>query len=78
MIATIKIISSRQHTYWLLNLILLTSLLNSHIFCACVMIHEYMHHWHWGYAVAELVTALCYKPEGRGFESRRCGIFQFA
>jgi hypothetical protein len=24
----------------------------------------------WGHAVAELVEALCYKPEGRGFESR--------
>jgi hypothetical protein len=23
-----------------------------------------------GYAVAKLVEALCYKPEGRGFESR--------
>ena len=25
-----------------------------------------------GYAVAELVEALCYKPEGRGFDSRWC------
>jgi hypothetical protein len=24
----------------------------------------------WGHAVALLVEALCYKPEGRGFESR--------
>jgi hypothetical protein len=23
-----------------------------------------------GYAVAQLVEALCYKPEGRGFDSR--------
>ena len=25
-----------------------------------------------GYAVAQLVEALCYKPEGRGFDSRGC------
>ena len=25
-----------------------------------------------GYAVAQLVEALRYKPEGRGFDSRRC------
>jgi hypothetical protein len=25
-----------------------------------------------GYAVAQLVEALCYKPEGRGFDSRWC------
>ena len=25
-----------------------------------------------GYAVAQLVEALCYKPEGRGFDSQRC------
>jgi hypothetical protein len=24
------------------------------------------------YAVAQLVEALCYKPEGRGFDSRWC------
>jgi hypothetical protein len=24
----------------------------------------------WGYAVAYLVEALCYKPDGRGFDSR--------
>jgi hypothetical protein len=24
----------------------------------------------WGHAVAELVEAPCYKPEGRGFDSR--------
>jgi hypothetical protein len=29
------------------------------------------------HAVAYLVEALCYKPEGRGFESRRGGFFQF-
>ena len=27
---------------------------------------------HEGYAVAQLVEALRYKPEGRGFESRWC------
>jgi hypothetical protein len=26
----------------------------------------------WGNAVAQLVEALCYKPEGRGFGSRWC------
>ena len=26
----------------------------------------------WGYAVAQLVDALRYKPEGRGFVSRWC------
>jgi len=26
----------------------------------------------WGHAVAELVEALRYKPEGRGFNSRWC------
>ena len=26
----------------------------------------------WGYAVAQLVEALRYKPEGRGFDSRWC------
>jgi hypothetical protein len=26
----------------------------------------------WGYAVAQLVEALCYKPEGCGFDSRWC------
>ena len=26
----------------------------------------------WSYAVAQLVEALCYKPEGRGFDSRWC------
>jgi len=26
----------------------------------------------WGHAVAQLVEALRYKPEGRGFYSRRC------
>ena len=25
-----------------------------------------------GYAVGQLVEALCYKPEGRGFDSRWC------
>jgi hypothetical protein len=25
-----------------------------------------------GYAVAQLVEAVCYKPEGRGLDSRRC------
>ena len=25
-----------------------------------------------GHAVVELVEALCYNPEGRGFDSRRC------
>jgi len=25
-----------------------------------------------GHAVAQLVEALCYKPEGRGFDSRWC------
>jgi hypothetical protein len=25
---------------------------------------------YWGHAVAQLVEALCYKPEGRGFDSR--------
>jgi hypothetical protein len=29
------------------------------------------------YAVAELVEALCYKPEGRRIESRWGGFFQF-
>jgi hypothetical protein len=28
----------------------------------------------WEYAVADLVEALCYEPEGRGIESR-CGVF---
>jgi hypothetical protein len=28
-----------------------------------------------GHAVAKLVEALCYKPEGRGFESRLGGFF---
>jgi hypothetical protein len=27
------------------------------------------------FAVAQLVEALCYKPEGRGFDSRWCQIF---
>jgi len=27
---------------------------------------------HLGHAVAQLVEALCYKPEGRGFDSRWC------
>ena len=26
----------------------------------------------WGHAVAQLVEALSYKPEDRGFDSRRC------
>jgi len=26
----------------------------------------------WGHAVAQLVEALCYKSEGRGFDSRWC------
>jgi hypothetical protein len=26
----------------------------------------------WEYAVAQLVEALCYKSEGRGFDSRWC------
>jgi hypothetical protein len=30
-----------------------------------------------GHAVAHLVEALCYKPEGRGSESRCGGFFQF-
>jgi hypothetical protein len=29
----------------------------------------------WGHAVAYLVEALCYKPEGRGFEPRWGGFF---
>jgi membrane-associated PAP2 superfamily phosphatase len=29
-----------------------------------------------GHAVAWLVEALCYKPEGRGFDSRHHWIFQ--
>jgi hypothetical protein len=32
----------------------------------------------WGHAVAYMVEALCYKPEGLGFDSRRGHwIFQF-
>ena len=26
----------------------------------------------WGHAVVQLVEALCYKPEGHGFDSRWC------
>jgi len=28
--------------------------------------------FYWGHAVAQLVEALCYKSEGRGFDSRCC------
>jgi hypothetical protein len=31
----------------------------------------------WGHVVAQLVEALCYKPDGRGIESRWGGFFQF-
>jgi len=35
--------------------------------------HTHTHtHTHMGYAVAQLVEALRYKPEGRGFDSRWC------
>jgi len=35
---------------------------------------EYSHSYKntWGYVVAQLVEALRYKPEGRGFDSRWC------
>jgi hypothetical protein len=29
-----------------------------------------------GYAVAQLAESLCYKPEGRGFDSRWCQSFR--
>jgi hypothetical protein len=32
--------------------------------------NPYIHGGGGGHAVAELVEALCYKPEGRGFDSR--------
>jgi hypothetical protein len=28
-----------------------------------------------GHAVLQLVEALCYKPEGRGFDSRWCNFY---
>jgi hypothetical protein len=31
---------------------------------------ENPHVFLWGHAVTYLIEALCYKPEGRGFESR--------
>jgi len=31
-----------------------------------------MAHRRWGHVVAQLVEALRYKPEGRGFDSRWC------
>jgi hypothetical protein len=33
-------------------------------------LNELRMHVHWGHAVAYLVETLCYKPEGRGFDSR--------
>jgi hypothetical protein len=39
--------------------------------CKCVL--DYCHReGGWGHPVAQLVEALCYKPEGRGFDSRCC------
>jgi hypothetical protein len=35
----------------------------------CLTFIYYMYNM---YAVAQLVEALCYKPEGRGFDSRWC------
>ena len=32
----------------------------------------YYYYYYWGYAVVQLVEALRYKPEGRGFDSRWC------
>jgi len=29
-----------------------------------------MYYRYWGHSVVQLVEALCYKPEGRGFDSR--------
>jgi len=44
--------------------------------CVCVYIYTYIYIciyiYIWGHAVAQLVEALHYKPEGRGFDSRWC------
>ena len=38
-----------------------------------IILTIYPKYWvQWGHAVAQLVEALCYKPEGRGFDSRWC------
>jgi hypothetical protein len=49
-----------------------------HCCCYYYYHHHHHHHHHWGHAVAELVEALCYKSEGRGFDCRwGHWIFQF-
>jgi hypothetical protein len=39
---------------------------------ACFVTLAALFKWTWGHAVAQLVEALGYKPEGRGFDSRWC------
>ena len=41
-----------------------------HICICCTYLFTYLHTW--GHAVAQLVEALRYKSEGRGFDSRWC------
>jgi hypothetical protein len=41
-------------------------------------IYTYIHTYLLGHAVAYLVEALCYKPEGRSFDSRWGFFFQFS
>ena len=37
-----------------------------------LLYYYYHYYYYWGHAVAQLVEALRYKPEGRGFDSRWC------
>ena len=37
-----------------------------------IMKIRFLHKIKWGYSVAQLVEALRYKPEGRGFDFRWC------
>jgi hypothetical protein len=48
------------------NMLIYYSLCNVLTFLYC----PYLFIFFWGNAVALLVQALCYKPEGRGFDSR--------
>jgi hypothetical protein len=33
--------------------------------------YYYYYYYYWGHAVAQLIEVLWYKPEGRGFDSKR-------
>jgi len=63
---------SKKYAFKIVHTII-RMLIHSH-YMYCILYYLYM--WGGGHGVAQFIEALCYKPEGRRFDSRWCtGIF---